>query len=409
MLFACTIVGQVRKAQGSFQTLNGMRFPMKKSLVMLFVLLAVPAYGQNNTEKKKVEAELYGYIKLDTAYDTGRTDTGNYARWVLSEKANNNDNQLNMTANETRLGLKLKGPDEEGLETRGKVEIDFFEGGAENKPRPMMRHAYLELGIPEKNLTLLAGQTSDIFSPLAPQTVNYSVLWWVGNIGYRRPQIRLTKEIPLEGEAKVILAGGVARTIGETSGFDPGDSGEDSGQPTYEGRIGTSFPTSLKKPVEIGISGHWAKEEYDTDETGAHQDYRSWSGNMDFSLPLTSILSIKSELFYGQNLDTFLGGIGQGVNTAAGSEIASKGGWLELTAQATDALTLNIGASVDDPADDDLAAEQRSLNYTIFANSYYKVTSALTAALEVSYWRTKYIDAEAGKDIRTQVALIYYF
>ena len=41
--------------------------------------------------------------------------------------------------------------------------------------------------------TILGGQTWDVISPLNPRSLNYSVYWWAGNIGYRRPQVRLTK------------------------------------------------------------------------------------------------------------------------------------------------------------------------------------------------------------------------
>jgi hypothetical protein len=94
-----------------------------------------------------------------------------------------------MTANETRLGAKIKGPNVDGMEISGRVETDFYGGGAaENKPNLMMRHAYIELGWPHEKFSILAGQTSDVISPLVPTTLNYSVCWWVGNMA-GRPQI----------------------------------------------------------------------------------------------------------------------------------------------------------------------------------------------------------------------------
>ncbi|MHC4061247.1 MAG: hypothetical protein ACYSR6_06515 [Planctomycetota bacterium] len=54
-----------------------------------------------------LDIQLYGYVKLDAAYDTSRVDTGNFARWVESETTNKDDDQFNMTANQTKLGLKI--------------------------------------------------------------------------------------------------------------------------------------------------------------------------------------------------------------------------------------------------------------------------------------------------------------
>src|ERR1041384_2616518 len=41
---------------------------------------------------------LYGYVKLDAAYDSSRISAGNFARWVESEPTRRNDNEFNITA-----------------------------------------------------------------------------------------------------------------------------------------------------------------------------------------------------------------------------------------------------------------------------------------------------------------------
>ena len=77
-----------------------------------------------------------------------------------------------------------------------------------------MRHAYLKLDWPKSRFNIIAGQTSDVISPLYPQTVNYSVGWWTGNIGYRRPQLRFTKAMRINKDVDLKLEGAFARTIG---------------------------------------------------------------------------------------------------------------------------------------------------------------------------------------------------
>ncbi|MHC4751100.1 MAG: DcaP family trimeric outer membrane transporter, partial [Planctomycetota bacterium] len=132
-----------------------------------------------------LDIQLYGYLKLDAAYDTSRTDNGNYAKWVEPENNNKNDDQFNMTANQSRFGMKITGPENDLMSTSGRVEADFYGGGEENKPKLMLRHAYMKLDWPVDRFNIIAGQTSDVISPLFPSTVNYSVGWWTGNIGYR--------------------------------------------------------------------------------------------------------------------------------------------------------------------------------------------------------------------------------
>ena len=99
----------------------------------------------------------------------------------------------------------------------GLIEIDFYGGGAENKPRPQLRHAYADIAWVDSGWNMLAGQTWDLISPLNPWTLNYSVAWWAGNIGFRRPQIRLTKQTGIGEGADFLAAFAITRDIGSTS------------------------------------------------------------------------------------------------------------------------------------------------------------------------------------------------
>lgn len=363
------------------------------------------------TISTKYPVELYGYIKLDAAYDTARTDNGNFPRWVLSEATNDNDDEFNITARQSRFGLNFNGPDiSSGTKTSGKVEVDFYEGGEENKNRLMMRHAYLQLEWPDTDFSLLAGQTTDLMSPLFPDTLNYSILWWSGNPGYRRPQLRLTKEFDVRDNSNFILQGALARTIGDTgTGFDPGDTGEDSGFPTLQGRAAYSFPLLTEKKTTVGISGHWGEEEYDIDNTGTSIDYDTWSGNIDLTLPVVKKLAFKGELWTGENLDTYFAGIGQGVNTTLQREIGATGGWVALNLGPFNKWRFNFGGGVDNPDDDDLSDGSRSKNVSIFGNVLYDINESVQTGLEISHWKTDYKNMENGDSIRIQSSLIYKF
>ena len=234
------------------------------------------AQGEKPSIRSKFSADLYGYLKFDAAYDTSRINSGNYARWVESQETNEDDDEFNATANESRFGLDLRGPDVAGMKTSGKVEIDFYGGGAENKPNPMMRHAYLQVDWPKQDFSILAAQTFDAIFPLVPTTLNYTVDWFAGNMGYRRPQLRLTKRLDY-GKSHVVGQGAIVRTIGDSSwGFGPGDTGEDAGFPTTQGRVAVSFPLLTDKPTTIGLSGHWGQQEYDCDSAGHDKHCDSW-------------------------------------------------------------------------------------------------------------------------------------
>ena len=389
--------------------------------VLLLVLGAgICSATEEETEKKSVwstaDLQIYGYVKLDAAYDTGSASPGNFVKWIELEPLNPHDSQFSMTANETRIGMWFRGPDdkEKSLQTGARVEIDFYGGGAENKPNPMLRLAYIDLHWRKSGWKLVVGQTSDLISPLFPSTINYSVQWWAGNIGYRRPQIQLVRDLALSDRAKMQFAGAVTRNIGSTDSIFAGiDSGADAGVPGLQGRLGWKLGTHRPRPVSLGISGHWAKESFELNGEGDHQDFDSWSANLDLEVPLASKITLKAEAYTGENLAQYLGGIGQGVDLEEGQEIGDSGGWISLNLGPYNRLTHHVGLTASDVDDNDIEIDDRSFNSSIFWNGVYSLTERIRFALELSYWNTEYKQPEATKDsadnFRTQFAVIYRF
>ena len=360
-----------------------------------------------------LDIQLYGYIKLDAAYDDSRIETGNYAKWVERENTNSNDDQFNMTANQSRFGMNINGPDDGLMKASGRAEVDFYgSGDAENKAHLMMRHAYMKLDWPTDRFSILAGQTSDVVSPLLPSTLNYTVGWWTGNIGYRRPQVRLTKEYEVDSQKNLKLEGALARTIGRTDAVAGTDSGDDSGAPTLQARASMSLPLYGPKPSTVGVSGHLAEEEYDTATSGRNKEFTSWSLNMDVTQPVNKWLSIEGEVFTGENLDAYMGGIGQGVTTTGANqyeEIGSKGGWVAAGLGPWGKKRFNLGLGMDDVERGNVNANGRTLNRSVFANMFYSLSKSVEWAVELSHWRTEYRGTGDADSLRAQTSLIYKF
>lgn len=357
--------------------------------------------------------ELYGYVKLDASYDTSATAIGEYGRWVQSEATNRNDNQFSMTARQTRLGMNIYGPDVAGARTSGKIEVDFYRGDGENHNMPRMRHAYLKLDWPEHRFSILAGQTWDVISPLYSPTINFTVGWWQGNIGHRRPQIRLTKGFELAKDTELKLELAAVRTItNRTTLFTPAneDTGEDAGFPTIQSRASLTFPfIPGAKPATVGVSGHWGEEESDRDARGHNRNYVTWSGNVDMKVPVTNWLTLQSEGFVGENLDAYLGGIGQGLNTTRGREVRAQGGWVAASLGPWAKWTFNLGAGIDNPSDGDLTAGSRTCNRVVFGNAWYAINKSASVGLELSQLHTNYKQQRDSGSLRAHLAFLYKF
>ncbi|MEN6450524.1 MAG: hypothetical protein ABFC96_08540, partial [Thermoguttaceae bacterium] len=134
----------------------------------------------------------YGCLWGNMVDSTERTSPGPYTLWACSG-SNGKEDEFYIDARNTRLGFDVLGPEVPLFgcaKSGGKVEIDFQQTvlSTENKASVLLRHAYAE--VKDEDFRLLAGQTWDVISPLFPCTLNYSVGWDAGDIGYRRAQIR---------------------------------------------------------------------------------------------------------------------------------------------------------------------------------------------------------------------------
>ena len=344
--------------------------------------------------------EVTGYVKLDAIWDKTGTDSGNYARYVNVPSHANDIHRFNMTARETRLGLAF--PTDATNHVGGKVEFDFYNASEENKNIPMLRHAYVEYDWASRDMNLLAGQTSDVISPLVEPTVNYTVGWWAGNIGYRRPQLRFSIGTGRKAAGRTLVQVAASRSIGSAvtiSGV-TADSGVFSGYPTLQGRLAQFFNLGKNKPSCLGVWGHWGEERTDMAVT-----YTTSCVGGDLELNLSPKASLKGEGFWGRDLAAFLGGIGQGLNTGLYKEIRGRGGWAALSFGPFGRTKVNMGGGFDKPCRTDVTAPtDRSWNRTAFLNTMVQVASCSRWGTEVSAWRTNYVSGLVGDSTRVQTA-----
>ena len=127
------------------------------------------------------------------------------------------------------------------------------------------------------------------------------------------------------------------------------------------------------------------------------------------TLPVLNWLTLQGELFTGENLDGYFGGIGQGVNTTTLEEIGSKGGWIAASLGPWSRWAFNVGAGVDDVDADDVDAGARTLNSSVFGNVIYSWNKHAQAGFELSRWNTDYKGPGDADDTRAQVSFIYTF
>lgn len=361
------------------------RFVRSATLVTLGTTLAALTAPARADDESAPPLSIYGFARLDVLAGSARMDSLDEATFVVRDPGGAaTGGELTMTPRLSQVGLDI---DRWELDTiihgEGKLEVDFGGGAGVNAIR--LRHAYGKLSIGRREVvSLLAGQTWDLMSPLFPSTQQDTLLRYAGNLGDRRPQLRL--EIHPTSRVHVAVA---AATPGffDRSDVD-GDGvadGASTAAPVVQWLVELRNRVGRAGVMRFGVSGHVARTRLLDGREQATQ-----SAGLHVFLPLGRQLVLLGEGFLGDNLADLGGGIGQGVNPMTGAVVRSAGGWIELAAMPTARHMLAFGTSGERAFDDGLSPGDRARNGTVYTVLRYKPRPALQLGLEHLYWRTRY-------------------
>ncbi len=355
------------------------------------------------------EIVVYGRIQLDVIFDDSVSYPGPYALYGISEEGvgNTDDNQFYITANSTRLGMMLMGPEMGARRLTGLVEVDFQGDPENNNPDLLLRHAYLKYNW-GNGWEIIAGQTWDVIAPLQPELLNWAPAWGWGNIGFWHPQLRISHWGNLV-DAQFAISNP------NEGDFDGGgiDDGEDAGYPNFQGRVGLHF----ENDAAFGLYGHYGEQEIDTRPGGGNERYvDTWSGGIDVAFPVTGWFFFTGEMFFGSNLDGYMGGILQGIQSYRKQGRIERDGYQSLGAWLNFALgkeggkvRSNLGGSFDDIPDWKLEHGERTQNMVFWSNIFYEFYPSLTVGFEFWHMETLYWRVKKGEPNRWQLSLMYEF
>jgi len=367
-----------------------------------------------------VKATLYGFAWFDAIVTDNRSYTGNSTFWALDQSKVKNDGETRLSVNSTRLGFNFAGPEDANTPVTGKVEVDFFGTGTENAAGFRLRQAYANVSNSAKSFSILAGQAWDVIAPLNPPTLDAGILFYSGNLGIRRPQLRLTETSKIGENGKFEVAVAAVRSIGvSVAATGQADTGRSANAPGVESRIGLSLDSWVpKQTVNVGIGGLYAR----------HQLFTNAGGNADASIPLeskavagdlevpfTPQASIAAEGYQGAGLSSYAGNIGQdfvlATNLSQSFTYKGWGGWSALRLKANATWSGNVGVGYDRLKNktQSLPGTARYQNVTTFANVWYNVTTATKFGLEYAHLRTSYVATGDASLNRGQFSVVYSF
>ena len=173
---------------------------MKKQIIALFAL----AVAQMGLAQEETSATLYGYAKGEFAFDSRQVVAareGNFIDLASPNVTGNNVANFNGWGIESRLGVKVAGPEFFGMKSEALIEGHFFANGDDNINNFGLRHAYVKLS--SDKVEWLVGQFWHpmFVTNVSPGTYNF-------NAGSpfqpfnRSPQIRFSTK----GNARFTLA-----------------------------------------------------------------------------------------------------------------------------------------------------------------------------------------------------------
>lgn len=336
----------------------------------------------------EVEASVYGYVRLNMAYDIDESIGGTAQNGLFTKlTGSDSDGEFNSTANQSRIGFSVK--KENGPKVV--VEGDFYTGTMR------LRHAYGEYK------GLLAGQYWSNYNSFVgvTSTLDFSGLAGGAGLQHREPQLRYT-------------TGDFSVSIEEPrSGFNSANSATlKQSTPVFTARYETRANGG-------GVSfGALAKQ--NTHDNGVNDDstfaYAVFGAG---KIAIADNVTIQGSINYSDGANKYLhqSYADDAYLDASGSlqNIAGYAGQLGATFKLGGGDSINIGVGMakvdwDDAAADGIAVNSKSeLNRNIAINYKWTPIKDVMFGVEVANWYTEKVDGNDYSANRLMFAAQYNF
>jgi hypothetical protein len=229
-------------------------------------------------------------------------------------------------------------------------------------------------------------------SPLSLASSGFPTFAGAGNLWLWIPQVRGSVELARAGATRAGVELAVLAPVSgepQTPFTTQPDAAERSGRPYLQSRM-RAFWGSGDMQGEAGVGGHygWLRR-----DDGSLAESKAVAASA--VVPLGGRLEVRGEAFAGEALAGLGGGgIGQGLDEA-GNPVRTRGGWAQLVVRPAAALEMGLGGGIDDPDDEDVAADGRRRNRAIAAQVTWRY-APIVVGFEVRRLQTDYVGGSRG-------------
>jgi hypothetical protein len=365
--------------------------------------------GQNRTGSADILSNftIFGAVKLDVIYNAARPQAPGVPFFLVPNFVGGFTNHtLDINARQSLLGVLFTGPKIGNFQSGGRISAVFFDAAVVvDQYGFLLQQSYGELF--NDHWRFAAGLQFDVFAPGLPTVLPFSYLGGSGSTGNCiRGQIRVERFVDVGSDSQLILQGALSQPL-NTAVTPDIILDEDNGWPNVEGRIGFGLgkaaPIGIglltQRPVEVGVSGVIGQLRRTAPPTDPPRrvvsDVRGAA--VDFRVNLASRFGFKGEVYTGQALGNYNGGILQSLDAVTWKPIRTTGGFVEGFVYLTPKLHSHAGYGYDHANKNDITAIPntlfgRTFNSTIYSNLLWDVNKTFRIAFEATYRHTDYKD-----------------
>lgn len=336
---------------------------------------------------------LGGVLSIDALYNSARPVAPG-TPFFLTPQGPFDDDTFDIHGRSSTLFLAGKGPTIGDLEAGGLVVLCLYNDSiAVDRYGILPFQAFGELK--NEDCRIAGGLQMDIFAPVIPTVLPFSILAASGNTGLYRGQLRTERFFHPSDDEQITLTAGISDA--NPTIFNNDVLAEDNGWPNVEGRVAWGVgplkqaELATQRPFEVGVSGVVGQVRSTDLGPLVRVVGDVWGVAGDYRWRVTEKWGLQGEIFTGRGLGTYGGGILQTDNSVTFDTVRAKGGWAEVYCYLNPCVHTHWGYGVDNPRDSDLALTQIARNQTFFANMIWDVTASLRVAGEFTYLKTDYI------------------